>query len=681
MKLINGEGLSLGVCYYPEHWNELFWEDDIKRMKNCGIKTMRIGEFAWSKIEYKEEEFDFTFFDHFLDIVERNGMYVIFGTPTATPPAWLTEKYEEVLNTTKDGIRYRHGARRHYNYNSQVYQRLSKRIVEKAVSHYGQRACIIGWQIDNEINCEIDEFYSESDTMAFRKYLKEKYSTLNKLNEAWGTVFWNQTYTEWEEIYVPRTTPCNAANPHALLDYIRFISDSAYRFVKMQSEIICKYKKTEDFITTNGIFLNLDNHKMTKECLDFITYDSYPNMAYCKDMYDREDILKDSTWSRNLAEVRAVSANFVIMEQQSGANGWTSKMMAPTPKPGQMTLWAMQSIGHGADYISFFRWRTATMGTEIYWHGILDYSGRDNRRIREVEQINRKLECIKEIAGSQYEAFVGIIRDYDNIWDAQNDLWHQQLDKASQDALFSAFQYSHTPFDYCYLEHMSLDQLKQYRVLFYPHACIMTKERAKLLEEYVAQGGCLVFGCRGGYKDINGHCVAETLPGLLRRLTGTDILEYSIISPEDNFIDIQWEKIKFSTNIFHELLTSMDGAESIASYTNGDYAGSSAVIYNHYGKGEVYYFGSVFTEMAAKIFLNKLNIAEPYGDIIELPQCCEIAVRKRKDRRYFFVLNYSGADCEIKLLHNLKDMEKGGAVQGIQILKGYEVKVYKMDYQ
>ncbi len=183
-----------------------------------------------------------------------------------------------------------------------------------------------------------------------------------------------------------------------------------------------------------------------------------------------------------------------------------------------------------------------------------------------------------------------------------NDLWHQQLDKASQDALFSAFQYSHTPFDYCYLEHMSLDQLKQYRVLFYPHACIMTKERAKLLEEYVAQGGCLVFGCRGGYKDISGHRVAETLPGLLRRLTGTDILEYSIISPEDNFIDIQWKKIKFSTNISHELLTSMDGAESIASYTNGDYARSSAVIYNHYGKGEVYYFGSVFTEMAQKYF-------------------------------------------------------------------------------
>ncbi len=188
----------------------------------------------------------------------------------------------------------------------QVYQRLSKRIVEKAVSHYGQRACIIGWQIDNEINCEIDEFYSESNTMAFRKYLKEKYSTLNKLNEAWGTVFWNQTYTKSKEIHVPRTTPCNAANPHALLDYIRFISDSAYRFVKMQSEIICKYKKTEDFITTNGIFLNLDNHKMTKECLDFITYDSYPNMAYCKDMYDREDIVKDRKWSRNLAEVRAV---------------------------------------------------------------------------------------------------------------------------------------------------------------------------------------------------------------------------------------------------------------------------------------------------------------------------------------------------------------------------------------
>ncbi len=114
MKLINGESLSLGVCYYPEHWNELFWEDDIKRMKNCGIKTMRIGEFAWSKIEYKEEEFDFTFFDHFLEYSGEKWDVCDFWY---APPAWLTEKYEEVLNTTKDGIRYRHGARRHYNYN------------------------------------------------------------------------------------------------------------------------------------------------------------------------------------------------------------------------------------------------------------------------------------------------------------------------------------------------------------------------------------------------------------------------------------------------------------------------------------------------------------------------------------------------------------------------------------
>lgn len=679
MNLVNGEKLSLGVCYYPEHWNESLWEDDFKRMKKCGIQTMRIGEFAWSKIEYREGEFDYSFFDRFLDAVQKNGMHVIFGTPTATPPAWLTKRYEEVLNTAKDGTVYRHGARRHYNYNSGIYQELSKRIVEKTVSHYGQRPCIIGWQIDNEINCEIDEFYSESDTLAFRQYLKEKYNTLNELNEAWGTVFWNQTYTDWDEIYVPRTTPCNGVNPHMMLDYIRFVSDSACRFVKMQSDIICKYKKKRDFVTTNGIFSNLDYHRMTKESLDFITYDSYPNMAYCQDGYEPEDALKDRRWSQNLTEVRAVSTNFGIMEQQSGANGWNSKMMAPAPKPGQMTLWSMQSIAHGADYISFFRWRTAAVGTEIYWHGILDYSGRDNRRMHEVEQISRKMECMKAAAGSQYEAFAGIIRDYDNIWDAQNDLWHQQIDHASRNGLFAAFQYSHTPFDHCYLEHMSLEQLKKYRVLFYPHACIMTKARAELLEEYAAQGGCLVFGCRGGYKDIHGHCVTEKLPGLLRRLTGTDIPEYSLKSPEENSVDIQWENIRFSAQVFHELLTPIDSAGSIASYTEGDYAGSSAVIRNRYGKGEIYYFGSVFTEEAAGIFLRKLNLAEPYGHIIELPRCCEIAVRRKENRRYLFVLNYSGADCEIKLARDLRDMETGNLVLGLQVLKGYEVKVYEMD--
>ena len=152
-----------------------------------------------------------------------------------TPPAWLTKKYPEVLNARIDVALYRHGGRRHYNYNSPKYLELAERIVEKSASHYGKHPAVIGWQIDNELNCETAEFYSESDTAAFQKFLKKKYGTLDRLNDAWGTVFWNQTYTAWEEIYVPQLTISNNTNPHRRLDYIRFISDSACRFAKLQS--------------------------------------------------------------------------------------------------------------------------------------------------------------------------------------------------------------------------------------------------------------------------------------------------------------------------------------------------------------------------------------------------------------------------------------------------------------
>lgn len=160
------DAISLGTCYYPEHWDKELWEKDLERMKEAGIQTIRIGEFAWSKVEPREGEFTYEFFDGFMETACKAEMKVIFGTPTATPPAWLTEKYPEVLNCRMDGVKFRHGMRRHYNYNSPVYQKLSARIVEKFAGHYASHPNVIGWQIDNEINCEADVFYSESDTAA-----------------------------------------------------------------------------------------------------------------------------------------------------------------------------------------------------------------------------------------------------------------------------------------------------------------------------------------------------------------------------------------------------------------------------------------------------------------------------------------------------------------------------------
>ena len=677
-KMINGERFVMGTCYYPEHWDSSLWEDDLERMLQAGIEVVRVAEFAWNKIEPEEGAYTYEFFDSFLELAQKKGMKVIFCTPTATPPVWLTEKYPEVLNADQDGLLYRHGARRHYNYNSPVYQKLCRNIVEKSASHYGGHPAIIGWQIDNEVNCELDEFYSESDSAAFRKFLQEKYGTVEELNQAWGTILWNQTYNCWEQIYVPRKTVHNTNNPHHLLDYYRFVSDSARRFVRMQSEIIRKYCKKDDFITTNGIFGNLDNQAMQKESLDFMTYDSYPNFAYCLDDYQPDDPIKDRKWSRNLAETRAISPVFGIMEQQSGANGWTTRMEAPTPRPGQITLWTMQSIAQGADFVSYFRWRTCTVGTEMYWHGILDYSGRDNRRLREIREIARKMEGMKEIAGARYAAKVGILKDYDNIWDARQDKWHERVDRFSQKSLFTALQLTHTPFDYVYLEEdTTWEELGKYEVLFYPHASILTDARMRLLETYVSEGGKLVMGCRTGYKDLCGRCVMDKLPGKASGLTGTDIPEYSFVAPDDGRVLADWDGNQIEAAVFNDLLEPVgEHAEVLARYASSYYAGTPALIRNRYGKGEAYYFGGAFAVDTAKVFLEKLGAGTPYGEVLELPECCELAVREKDGRKYLFVLNYASESVKAVVKKELREFFGGEVIKGEVELGAYEVKIF-----
>lgn len=677
--ILNGKNLALGVCYYPEHWERADWEPDLCRMKENGISVVRIGEFAWALTEPEEGVYQYALFDDFLETAEKYDMKVIFGTPTATPPAWLTEKYPEALNADIRGNLYRHGGRRHYNYNSPKYRALCRNIVEKFASHYAAHPMVIGWQIDNEINCETNVFYSESDTLAFREFLKKKYGTLEALNHAWGTVFWSETYSSWEEVYVPRYLNTNGTNPHLELDFKRFVSDSACSFAKMQADILRKYLKPGDFITTNGLFGNLDSHRLTRESLDFMMYDSYPNFAYCLDDYKETDTLKDRKWSRNLTETRSISPVFGIMEQQSGANGWNTRMEAPSPKPGQMTLWTIQDIAHGADFVSYFRWRTCTFGTEMYWHGILDYSGRENRRLRELRAISGKLKSLNEVAGSGFEARVAVVKDYDNLWDSELDMWHSRVEKASSRAIFEAAQFTHTPLDFVYLQdNTEPADLQKYDVLFYPHAVILTKERAALLEEYVKQGGKLVMGCRTGYKNITGKCVRDCLPGLASEMTGTDIPEYSFVSPEDGKIMADWGGDSIEVPVFMDMLApKTEDAKVLATYKNGSFAGEAALISHAFGQGEAYYFGGAFSRKAAEKFLKITNTKAPWSSLLELPECCELTVRRKGGTRYYFVLNYSKDPASVYVKRPVKELLSGVEAEGNFLLEGYGCAVFK----
>lgn len=671
-KSMKMNALSLGVCYYPEHWDEALWQDDLRRMAAHGIHTVRVFEFAWSIVEPRENAWDFSLFDRFLALAAREKTQVILCTPTATPPAWLTDAHPEVLNKTKDGQVMYHGHRRHYTYNSPVYNAYVETIVTALAKRYGNHPAVIGWQIDNEINCEINEFYSDADHTAFRTWLQTRFATLEAFNEAIGARFWNQTYDCWDEVYLERYTPRGQGNPHLALLGKEFFSESAIRFVKRQSDILRAYIKKQ-FITTNGIFGHLDSHRMTQMALDFIMYDSYPSFAYAQGA-SMQDALKDRKWSMHLSQVRALSPNFGVMEQQSGAGGWDFTMMAPMPLPGQMRLWTLQSVAHGADYISYFRWRTAPYGTEIYWHGLNDYDNRDNRRLEELQHVQQAFERLADVAGSRYEAKIAILTDCLNEWDGERDQWYGPMSKQSTEAIFAAAQHTHTPLDFVNLSAVSdASALANYHIIFYPHAAILTGQTAELLQAYCEQGGTLVMGARTGYKDEYGRCPMRPMPGPASGLCGVTVGEYTVPHPLRER-ELIWSGMRYEAPGFQETLEPAKGTDVIARFSD-QVPGMTCKSYA--SGGAAYYIGCGFTEAFTTAILRELHLDEPYASLVKCPAEVELGVRRKGNTRYIFLLNYSESRQTVVLQKSLYEMISAQQCMGEIMILPFGVSVLR----
>lgn len=679
-KSIKLKALQLGVCYYPEHWQESLWEDDFRRMRELHMSVIRVAEFAWSIFEPEEDVFRFDFFDRVLDLANKYNLQVIMGTPTATPPAWLTQRYPEVLNVSQEGIIYTHGARRHYNYSSPKYRELCARITRKMAEHYKDHPAVVGWQIDNELNCEINVFYAEADHQAFRVWLKAKYGSLTQLNKAWGAVFWNQTYSAWEQVHLTRPTVSESPNPHQALDEKRFISDNTISFAKLQADII-REEAPDHWITTNGMFGHLDSHELTDQMLDFFSYDSYPQFSTIFPGTEENPLL-DRAWSLNLSTSRSVSPNFCVMEQQSGPGGWVNRMEMASPRPGQMRLWTYQSILHGADMLLYFRWRTATIGTEIYWHGINDYHNRSNRRIQEAGQVGQELAAIGEaIAGTKYQAEVAILRDYDNMWDGELDKWHGPLTGMSERVWFKQLQHLHIPVDVLYLRSDStVEELLVYQTLIYPHPAIMTKETAELLTGFAEKGGKIIFGARTGYKNKHGHCLMSPLPGPAAGLCGITVEDFTLIKGTVPAARLKWtdssEATVLRTEAFNDILKVEDpDVEIVAVYASEYYEGKPVLTKRNVGLGEAWYYGAAFSEPVVEELIRYLGLKSPVEQWLVLPAQVELGIRSSAYTDYIFLLNYGNNSEEILLNQETKELLSGEMLNQSVQLPPYGVKI------
>ena len=668
--------LELGVCYYPEHWPEAIWREDLRRMKDHGLETVRVGEFAWSLFEPREGEFDFSLFDRFCDLAAAEGVKVIFGTPTATPPAWVTENYPETLNASADGQLYRHGLRRHYTYNSPKYRELTVKIVRALGERFGHHPAVVGWQIDNELNCETDEFRSEADHAAFREFLKAQFGTLEALNAATGGNVWSQNYTEWSQVHLRRHTIGEQFNPHMLLLEKRFFSESAVSYCRLQCDTL-RPLIGDAFITTNGIFGNLDYTRLVGGALDFLDYDSYPNFAL--DMYSggKNDLFRDRRWGRHLDEVRALSPKFGIMEQQSGANGWTGRMEAPMPRPGQMRLWTMQSVAHGADFVSYFRWRTAPYGTEIYWHGLNDYDNLDNRRLAELRQIRDDFKKLAPLARQPYRARIAYVRDYDNEWDAGVDQWHGRVARQSLEGVWQGAQLEHEPMDFLFVNADTPDAaLAKYQLLIYPHPVILDDGIAEKLKRFMEKGGQVLFAARTGYKDAYGRCPMRPMGFAAAELCGVRIEDYTFVGPEDEASLAEMDGEQMEMAVFNDiLLPTAPDARVEAVYIRNYYEGKPAVVSRPVGKGRAWYYGAAFTARAARRMLRKLGFGEPWEKAIKLPGELELAVRGK----YLIVLNYHRTDRQAIVETPMRELLSGEVLGGAHRIEPFGVWVFEME--
>lgn len=320
------------------------------------------------------------------------------------------------------------------------------------------------------------------------------------------------------------------------------------------------------------------------------------------------------------------------------------------------------------------------MGTEIYWHGILDYDNRDNRKLSELNRIWKRTEAINEMAGAKYQAAFGLVRDYDNIWDAQLDAWHMRFAKKSEKEIFTASQINHTPMDMVYLlEGTDVEELLAYPVLIYPHPLILTERRAEVLKQYVEAGGCLILGCRTGQKDETGKCVMQPMPGLLLPLTQTDVKEYTFVGPADDAVYMEWEDKQVETGLFNDILavTGPD-ARVLAKYSSNYYEGRPALVETAWGKGKVLHFGGTFTRDNVKEFLDHTGVLKPFEELAEVPKACETAMRVKEGRKYLFVLNYDKEPQKIVLKVPVMDMDTKDEVQGSVMLNAYGTKVYRI---
>ncbi|WP_442782219.1 beta-galactosidase [Collimonas fungivorans] len=511
--------IRLGVCYYPEHWSEEIWSSDAQRMTALGIKQVRIGEFAWSRIEPSPGEYQWDWLDRAIQVLADAGLEVIMCTPTATPPKWLIDQHADILPVDANGRARGFGSRRHYDFSSPSYFKESQRIVTLLAERYGRHPAITAWQVDNEYGCHHTVVsYSAAAQQGFRRWLQQRYQTIDALNQAWGTVFWSAEYRGFDEIDAPVGT-VTEAHPSHRLDYRRFASDEVARYNRMQVEILRAHAPGRLMVHNfMQMFTEFDHYPVAAD-LDVASWDSYP-LGALEELWFAPEV--KARWLRtghpdfasfNHDLYRGMSAQpFWVMEQQPGPVNWAQ--WNPNPLPGMVRLWSWEAFAHGAGCVSYFRWRQVPFAQEQMHAGLntpdnrLDVGGHEAQRVaEEIQQVELAAGALQQPRGK-----VALLFDYAAKW--LFEIHPQGAD----------FHYPQIAFEYySALRSLGLDvdivplsaKLDDYAMIVVPPLPVLPADLAARLK---ASGAQVLLGPRSGSKTESVQIPANLPPGPVQEI-------------------------------------------------------------------------------------------------------------------------------------------------------------------
>ena len=628
-----------GGDYNPDQWPPQVWDEDMRLMKLAHCNAMSVGIFSWAQLEPQEGRYTFGWLDAIMDKLVAAGAYAVLATPTAAQPAWMSDKYPEVLRTGADRVRRFHRGRVNYCLTSPVYREKCADIACKLAERYKDHPALLVWHIHNEYG---GECYCALCEQAFRQWLERKYGSLDQLNAQWWTAFWGHTFTDWEQIRAPGGPYSEGSINAMLLDWKRFVTEQTVACVKNEADVLREVTPGVP-VTTNmmGTYPEL-NYWRFAPALDVIAWDCYPSY------HDRDEdwkVAANVSFTHDINRAMKGGRPFMLMETTPSSTNWMPIMKLK--RPGVHALTCLQAVAHGADTVQYFQWRKGRGGAEKLHGAVVDHCGHENTRVfRDVAALGQMLEKMDAVIGTATRPEVALIYDWENNWAVENSAGPRNPRKQ----YLEICQHHYRPF---WQRGIAVDVIEMdcdfsgYRLLAAPMLYMVRPGVAERIEKFVRAGGTFVTTYWSGIANENDLCFTGGFPGPLRKCLGLWAEELDVLYDDEvrRIAPVRGDPLglgrQYEARIYCDLIHA-ESAQVLATYADDFYAGRPALTVNKFGRGRAYYmafrndgdflddfYGALARELGLRRVLDS-----------DLPEGVTAQSRSGGRREFIFLLNF-----------------------------------------